>query len=108
MEFGCSTEMTTNPPAPDPTEAAQDQVKSRIRRVYVSKKSEPLISEDDTTEEKYGCVVDRCFPRLQTCTNGKMGITGNEERQILQVHCVIEFGACATTCLNNYKNSNNV
>ncbi|XP_078414750.1 uncharacterized protein LOC144690802 [Cetorhinus maximus] len=91
----------------DPNEAVQDQLKSRIR-VYFSKRSEPLISEADTTEEKYGCVVDRCFPRLQTCANGKFGNTGDEERQLLEVRCVVEFGTCATTCFNNYKTSNSV
>ncbi|XP_078070181.1 uncharacterized protein LOC144494760 [Mustelus asterias] len=92
----------------DPTEAIQDQFKSRIKRVYFSKRSEPRISEDDTTEEKYGCVVDQCFPRLQACANGKFGITGDEERQLLEVRCVIDFGTCATSCFNNYKATNNV
>ncbi|XP_038660122.1 SOSS complex subunit C isoform X4 [Scyliorhinus canicula] len=105
MEFGCSTEMTTTPPAPGPTEAFQDQLKSRMRRVHLSKRSEPLIHEDDTMEDKYGCIVDRCFLHLQTCANGKFGITGDEERQLLEVRCVIEFGTCATTCFNNYKTS---
>ncbi|XP_060701713.1 SOSS complex subunit C isoform X3 [Hemiscyllium ocellatum] len=108
MEFGCSTEMTTNPPAPGSTETAEAQLMPRIRRDF-SRKLELLNHENDDNEEIYGCVFEQCFPHLQTCLNGRFGITEDaEERQFLEIRCVTEFGSCATTCFNRYRTFNNI
>ncbi|KAK1176215.1 hypothetical protein AOXY_G1062 [Acipenser oxyrinchus oxyrinchus] len=76
-------------------------MKSKLKRAFFSKKSFVVASEEN---ERYRCVVKKCFPDLEDCaspnTKAMYAISDGEKRKIFQVHCVVQFGVCTTSCFN--------
>ncbi|MGH0177931.1 UNVERIFIED_CONTAM: hypothetical protein FKN15_076348 [Acipenser sinensis] len=85
----------------EPAYGLQNDMKSKLKRAFFSKKSFVVASEEN---ERYSCVVEKCFPDLEDCaspnTKAMYAISDGEQRMIFQVHCVVQFGVCTTNCFN--------